>query len=177
MAYQVIHKIFQKQESDLTPAQAHGIATAMLCIDNRADVDGWLAEAFTEPADLLEQERKALIALFNHTRSLLNPEETEFRFDLFLPTDEDLAEQVIALSDWCQGFLWGIGYRHHSMAQWSKETHGILQDIVEFTKLDSDLEEGNDEDEEAFMQIHEYLRVAVLMIRDEFNQSHSEQIH
>jgi uncharacterized protein len=84
---------------------------------------------------------------------------------------------VIALSDWCQGFLWGIGHAQNTSAQWSKEMGGILKDMVEFTKLDTEIEEDNDEDEEALIQIHEYLRAAVLIIRDELNQPLSESIH
>jgi uncharacterized protein YgfB (UPF0149 family) len=61
--------------------------------------------------------------------------------------------------------------------QWSKEIEGILKDMVEFTKLDAEVEADSDEDEEAFMQIHEYLRAAVLIVRDELNQHHSGSIH
>jgi yecA family protein len=177
MVYQQVNTIFQKYESDINAAEAHGIATAMLCIDSRADITSWLAEAFAEQVDLSAEDKSTVVDLFNHTRLLLTPEETDKVFDLFLPAEDDLEEQVIALSDWCQGFLWGIGYAQNSSAQWSKEVHDILHDLVEFTKLDTDIEEDNEEDEEAFMQIHQYLRAAVLMIRDELNQHYSELIH
>lgn len=176
MAYQVISEIFQQHDSGSSAAEAHGIATALLCVDARADVNNWLEELFADEVELLEQDKAALVALFERTRVLLNPDETEFAFDLFFPDNNDLQEHVMALSDWCQGFLWGIGYSH-SAADWSGETNGILKDMVEFTKLDTDVEDDNDEDEEAFIQLHQYLRTAVLIIRDEFNQNASAATH
>lgn len=176
MAYQVISEIFQQYDSGSGAAEAHGIATAILCVDARADVNRWLEELFEDEVELLEEDKSALVALFERTRLLLDPEETEFTFDLLFPANDDLQEHVIALSDWCQGFLWGIGYSH-SAADWSGETNGILKDMVEFTKLESDVENGNDEDEEAFMQLHQYLRAAVLIICDELMQNNSTSTH
>jgi hypothetical protein len=176
MAYQIINEIFQQHDSGIGAAEAHGIATAMLCVDARADVNNWLDELFDDEVELLEEDKTALIALFDRTRLLLNPDETEFEFDLLFPANDDLQEHVQALNDWCQGFLWGIGYSH-SDANWSGETNGILKDMVEFTKLDTDVEDDNDEDEEAFIQLHQYLRAAVLIIRDELNQNVSAATH
>ncbi len=172
MAYQEINEIFQQHDSGTNSAEAHGIATAMLCVDARANANTWLEQLFEDDVDLLEEDKAALLTLFERTRLLLNPDETEFRFDLLLPDNDDLQEHVIALSDWCQGFLWGIGYSH-SAADWSGETNGILKDMVEITKIDQDVDEENDEDEEAFIQLHEYLRAAVLIIRDELSQQNS----
>lgn len=176
MAYQEINEIFQQHDTATSAAQAHGIATAMLCVDARADVNTWLDQLFDDDIDLVEEDKAALLTLFERTRLLLNPDETEFEFDLLFPDNDELQEHAIALSEWCQGFLWGIGYSH-SAANWSGETHGILKDMVEITKLEQDIEEENDEDEEAFMQLHQYLRAAVLIIRDELNQPDSTATH
>lgn len=176
MAYQEINEIFQQHDAAISAAEAHGIATAMLCVEARADANIWLNQLFEDDIDLIEEDKAALLALFEQTRLLLNPDETEFRFDLLFPDDDDLQEHAIALSEWCQGFLWGIGYSH-SIASWSGETDGILKDMVEIPKLEHDVDEENDEDEVAFMQLHEYLRAAVLLIRDELSQPESTATH
>lgn len=176
MAYQEINEIFQQHDSATSAAEAHGIATAMLCVDARADINSWLDQLLEDDVDLVEEDKAALLALFERTRLLLAPEETEFEFDLLLPDNDDLQEHAVALSDWCQGFLWGIGYSH-SAADWSGETNGILKDMVEISKLDQDINEESDEDEEAFIQLHEYLRAAVLIIRDELSQTDSTLTH
>ena len=172
MAYQEINEIFQQHDSETGAAEAHGIATAMLCVDARADVNTWLDQLFDDDIDLVEEDKAALLTLFERTRLLLDAEETEFAFDLLFPDNDDLQEHLAALSDWCRGFLWGIGYSH-SAANWSGETNGILKDMVEITKLDMDIEEDDDENEMAFMELHQYLRAAVLIIRDELSQQNS----
>lgn len=175
MAYQTLSTIFQRYDSDLDPAEAHGIATAMLCVDGHSDCANWFREIFDDEFRVVEEDKTILIDLFEQTRKLLNPDETVFEFDLFLPQDEDLSEQATTLANWCKGFLWGIGYSK-SQGDWQGDTDGILRDMVEFTKLDEDVEDDNDDDEDAFIQIHEYLRAAVLIIRDELNQ-HSDSQH
>lgn len=172
MTYQEINEIFQQYDSTINAAEAQGIATAMLCVDSYVDVNSWLDELFEDVVDLMDQDTTALVALFERTRLLLNPEETDFEFDLLFPENDDLQDQAIALSNWCQGFLWGLSYSEAS-ANWSGETNGILQDMVEFSKLEHDIEASDNADEEAFMQLHQYLRAAVLIIRDELSQAHA----
>jgi uncharacterized protein len=166
MSYQLIDEIFENYDSTITAAEAHGIAAAMLCVDNRADAGQWLAEMFADEIELSATDRQSLLSLFEQTRILLDAEQSAFEFDLFFPDDDDFHAQLSALSSWCQGFLWGIGYSH-SGAHWLGETDGILKDMVEITKLNSDIEEENEESTAAFMHLHQYLRAAVLMIRDE----------
>ena len=60
---------------------------------------------------------------------------------------------------------------------WPGDVGEILKDIMEFTKLDAEAE--GEEDERAFMEITEYLRSAVLLLRDEFasNQNNTGTVH
>ena len=180
MAYQAISEILQRHDSDLEASTAHGIASAMLCVDQNAQIDDWLDEILADAEDLLEEDKHTLVELFELTRKFLQPETPHFDFDLLLPPEEDLQQDVIALIQWCEGFLWGIGYTHSS-ANWSGDIQGILRDMVEFTKLDTDIlgenGESNNEDEESFMQIHQYLRAAVLIIRDELQTATPAQTH
>jgi len=176
MSYQIIREILQRYDSDLEPAQAHGIASALLCVDPNAQGVTWLAQIINEDESLLEEDKTTLIDLFELTRTFLQPEQTGFDFDLLLPDDEDLQEQAIALSQWCEGFLWGIGSAAANAAP-SQETTGILREMIEFTKLDTDIEDENEDDAEAFMQIHQYLRAAVLIMRDEWLVLPSSTLH
>ncbi len=176
MSYQIINEILQQHGSDLEAAQAHGIASALLCVDPNAQGVTWLAQIINEDRFLLEEEKATLVDLFELTRTFLQPEQAGFDFDLLLPSDEDLQEQAITLSQWCEGFLWGIGYATAN-APTTPEITAILREIIEFTKLDTDIEDENEEDAEAFMQIHQYLRAAVLIIRDEWLSSPSSALH
>ncbi|MEO1898817.1 MAG: UPF0149 family protein [Methylococcales bacterium] len=182
MAYLTITKIFQKNDSSLTAAEAHGLATGLLCVDNKMAGTVWLAELFEQEVVLLDDDKTVLVALFEQTRKLLAEEENMFRFDLFLPgDDEPLQYQLEAICSWCEGFLFGVGYRG-SLLEWPSETAEIMQDIIEFTKLDTVVDEGEDMDEDekneyetALVEIQEYIRAAVNTVKDQLMAGNIKQ--
>jgi uncharacterized protein YgfB (UPF0149 family) len=167
MAYNACNSIIVQSDAELSAAEAHGLATGLLCINDQADSTYWLAELLQDSDSVNDENKYVLVRLFEETRRLLGSD--EFEFDLFLPEeDTSLAEQVEALNSWCRGFLFGIG-SGASGAKWPKEARDILKDIAEFTKLDANA--GGEEDEQAFMEITEYLRSAVLLLRDELGNN------
>ena len=117
MTYQTIDAILARHDADSDAAEAHGIATGMLCVDERVAANTWLDELFKQASELSDEETKALLGLYERTRQLLGSDDVVF--DLFLPDDEDamLMQQAEALCSWCHGFLFGIGYGYSS-ATW-----------------------------------------------------------
>jgi uncharacterized protein len=172
ITYPNIETLLERHDADLDAAEAHGIATGMLCLDERIAASAWLNELFQQHPELSEAENTQLIALFERTRALLMAD--SFEFDLFLPDDDTLlSQQLDALSNWCRGFLFGVGYGHAS-AIWPGDSGEILKDVIEFTKLDTQTHaEG---DEQALMEINEYLRAAVLLLRDDL-RGNDGQLH
>ncbi|MGZ4982037.1 MAG: UPF0149 family protein [Methylobacter sp.] len=171
MTYQVINAIVVQSDAELSAGYAHGMATGMLCANEQSQSAEWLTELFRHGTPPNGEDRAALMHLFEDTRSLLASD--DFEFDLFLPDDDVLLSvQVEALTYWCQGFLLGVGFTH-ATSDLSKEAREILKDIIEFTKLDTEAE--GEEDESDFIEITEYIRSAVLLLRSELNQKGSEQ--
>ena len=167
MAYNACNAIFIKGDAELSAAEAHGLATGMLCVNEQTDSTYWLTELLHNADPVLDKDKDLLIRLFEETRRLLASD--EFEFDLFLPEDDVvLSGQVVALTGWCRGFLFGVG-SVATAPSWPKEARDILKDIAEFTKLDTDVE--GEEDERAFVEVTEYLRSAVLLLRDELSNS------
>ncbi|MFU8789449.1 MAG: UPF0149 family protein [Methylobacter sp.] len=167
MTYPVINTIVVQSDSELSAAHAHGMATGLLCGNEQAQSGDWLAELFRHTAEPeAEGDRMMLVRLFEETRSLLASD--DFEFDLLLPDADKtlLSQQVEALTQWCEGFLLGVGVSH-AAADLSRDVSEILRDIAEFTKLDTEAE--GEEDEGDFIEITEYLRSAVLLLRSEFN--------
>jgi uncharacterized protein len=168
MAYPIINAILEEHNADFCAAEAHGIATGLLCADIKADSSNWFNELMPDDALLTDEQKVVFIRLYEETRRLLAGD--DFEFDLFLPDDnESILEKIAALRSWCQGFLFGIG-SSIAKPKYSREAHDILKDIAEFTKLDSEAEGDNEEDEVALMELTEYLRTAVLLLRAELNQ-------
>ena len=173
--FQAVNSILEKYDADMGASEAHGIAVGMLCVEIKVDIANWLNELFTEPSELLPEDQSLLGGLFEKSRELLNPETEEFSFDLLLPDDDaPLQEQVESLRCWCQGFLFGVGYAHTN-ADWPGDSAEVMRDMIELTKIDSDVD--GEEDEEAFIEIHEYVRAAVLTVRDQFNDDNNTQVH
>ncbi|MDI1230183.1 MAG: UPF0149 family protein [Methylobacter sp.] len=166
MTYQVINTIVVRSDAELSAAEAHGMATGMLCANQQAQSAEWLTELFRHAIPAADEDRSTLVHLFEETRNLLAND--EFEFDLLLPDDENLlGDQVEALTCWCRGFLLGVGFTH-TASDLSKEATEILKDIAEFTKLD--IEAEGEEDESDFMEITEYMRSAVLLLCSELNK-------
>ncbi len=168
MSYSDLNSIILQKDAADSAAEVHGIAVAMLCLNKNTEASDWINEAFAEGPSLLQEDKVELNDLFEQTKELM--ESDEFVFDLLLPDeDEVLALRCTALMQWCQGFLFGMG-RVQTSSEWPGDVDEVLKDIIEFTKLDFDLEEEDiEEAENNLVEIQEYLRAAVMLIRSELN--------
>jgi hypothetical protein len=167
--YQAISEIMERLDAETGAAETHGIATGMLTVETRIDAGNWLGELVTANAGLSTAEEQLLLDLFELTRRQLIDAEDEFAFDLCLPDlDDPLPEQAEALRCWCIGFLFGIGYEQ-SGGDWPGETAEILRDLIEFTKIETDIHD--DDEAGALIEIQEYIRAAVFVVRDHFKEA------
>lgn len=160
----------QKADADYKAAEAQAIACGMLAVNITADKITWVQLLFGEiDADNLAQASSIKLAgeLFEQTKMQL--QDSNLSFELFLPDeDESLLSRVSALQEWCSGFLLGVGIAgikdHKKLPQDSRE---LLADFTEIgTSGNFDLE-NEDESEEAYAEISEYIRMGVLLINEE----------
>ena len=173
MDYQQINEILEQFDADMDASEAHGVATGMLCVEPRGAAGNWLTELFGNSID--NDDLEPLTALFEATRQLLTDASHSFAFDLLLPDDDEtLNVQAEAMRDWCQGFLFGVGYSQGQSA-WPGDSGEVMRDLVEVTKMDCD--NIGDEDADDLMEIHEYLRAAVYTVRDQFAERIDTQRH
>ncbi|NOU22358.1 MAG: UPF0149 family protein [Methyloglobulus sp.] len=177
MHYQHIDTIVANHDAELSAAEAHGMAAGMLCVNDRTELRFWLQELLNDADAINDEDRSILENLFEDTRSLLASD--EFVFGLLLPADDyPLGEQVEALRKWCQGFLFGLGSTSStsgSTPNWPEEIREVVKDITEFTKLDTEPED--EEAENDFMELTEYLRAAVIFLRSELNSADNRTVH
>ena len=172
MPYTTVNSLLKQTHPDLSAAEAHGIATGMLCVNRQTTPAYWL-DALLEPTTSPSDAEPLLVRLFEETRRLLASD--SFEFALLLPDDEQpLPERLLALKDWCHGFLFGTGCGQPNTAL-SNDTQSILRDVAEFTKLDTAAE--GEEDESAFVEITEYLKSSVLLFREELGDDSGRALH
>jgi hypothetical protein len=171
MAYNACNAIIVQSDAELSAAEAHGMATGMLCVNEQTESTTWLVELLHNSSSVLDENKNLLVRLFEETRRLLASD--EFEFDLLLPEDDaSLVDRVEALKSWCRGFLFGVGSTTASSSNWPQDVREIMKDITEFTRLDASAE--GEEDERAFVEITEYLRSAVILLRDELDNNNSD---
>jgi len=169
-----IDDALQRADAQISASESHGSLCGMLCARNDTTPDQWL--------DLLLQDADAGNVLVGEARSLLRPVYDETRrglsdpncdFQLLFPDDEEpLKMRTDALVKWCQGFLFGLA------AGGVKDLSGLPEDVVDFiqdmseiTRASPDLGEGGEEDEAAFVDLVEYIRMGILLSNEELNPS------
>jgi uncharacterized protein YgfB (UPF0149 family) len=169
MSYTTIDTVLGQYDAELSAAEAHGMASGLLTVNPNFGGEQWLNELLRDTVPLSNEHHAEFIGLFEDTQDVLLND--EFEFDLFLPDDEEatLIERVEALRQWCKGFLFGVGFAN-TATTFSPQTQEILKDVAEMTKLDTDIELDDDEAENDFMELTEYLRAAVLALRDNFSE-------
>lgn len=170
LSYHQLEQRMQRGDIPISTAQAHGSMTGLFCIDPSVNYRFWFENLFEggESGRSLEDDCVDLLsALFDSTLSDVYSD--DFCFELFLPDDDlPLSDRAIALSEWCEGFLYGLGYKA-GKREWPGDCSELLRDIVEISRLDPAAE--GETDEAALSELTEYIRMGVYLIRMELVSS------
>jgi len=103
-----------------------------------------------------------LHALFSASREAL--EDPDFGFEPLLPeSDEPLTRRVQALLEWSRGFIGGFGLAAGADAPLSPESSEALHDLAKIASFNA-LTEDDEEAEDAFAEILEFVRIAALLL-------------
>lgn len=155
-------------------AECHGVLCGMICRENGSGPKDFLAHLATlelavSPGGALHD---VMLEVFNSTWQQLADD--ELRFNLWLPDDEySLDERTRSLAQWCTGFLAGLGLGGPLQAL-SEEASEALSDLQQIARAglsaygdDAAATETDEENEQAFSEIVEYVRVVILILREE----------
>lgn len=157
-------------------AECHGAACGLLC--RRADSS---LDAFIGLLDMLELvtgpgtgSKLPLEELLNASRSQLVDE--DMGLTLWLPDDDEfLEERTIALSQWCTGFLAGLGSGGgDALKAMSEDANDALKDLEQISRAEVMDTVESEEDENAYTEIVEYIRIVILMIREDLRGPDSQ---
>ena len=165
--YDRFDQLFKQLNATSFPAELHGHLVGQLSAGNRLEHAGWLdvaREVIDGRGSPAEADRVLLIQLYDATLAQLAG--SGFALTLLLPDDEAPIEQrAQALGQWCEAFLGGFGLvpREQSL---SEEADSVLADFAAIAQVQTDLEES-EANEVDFMEVIEYVRVAVLMLFSE----------
>jgi uncharacterized protein YgfB (UPF0149 family) len=163
--YDELQRVLQDSRSLQEPAEAHGTLAGALCSSSDYGLLEWLHEILPDDSPEEQALRTSVLQnVYDSTVRTLAGNEADFA--PLLPDDESsLADRADALSHWCQGFLYGLGSGPASdPAKVSSEAGEIIHDITEITHVGVDADEQNEENEIAFAEVVEFLRVGVQIL-------------
>jgi len=151
-------------DTDLGLSEAHGLLIGLLCVKPFHELDTYtwwreLGEDLPVWQDLDDDTQQQLALLIQ--RSYAELVDPLYSFTPFLPDDDDaLNERTQALGEWCIGFIAGLG-----LGGYYVNPDALQNEVSEaIAKLASDSMEQSEEEERAFSEVLEYVRVAVLLI-------------
>jgi len=165
-----VQSALEKLGSNVDAAETHGTLCGLLL--DKADMATWLKHTLDDlpdKSDVLATEALTLLKqVFEDSREAMNAD--DLSFEMILPDEsEDFGIQLLALSGWCQGFLYAAGViglgKNKSLDELSQE---CLSDLLEISKLDHRETEG-EEAEQQFTEIVEHVRMSVLMLNEAVN--------
>ena len=154
-------------------AQTHGLLTGRLAIAGAPAGPDWLLqvlEGVDENNALRAECQKHLDALYQSTFWQLSERLSEFE-PLLPDDDDDVSVRTIALAHWSEGFLHGLVSAKHSDAL--KERLGaeplsdIIRDMLQLTRAGLDSSTDDEDNESAYVELVEYLRVAAQLCYEE----------
>ena len=162
-----IARVLETLSATVPASESHGCLCGALCTLQHYPFDRWLDEIVPDMEDVSEADRRALNLLFTDTLSALRGDQMEF--EPLLPDDETTLEQrATALSQWCQGFLYGFGSgRPLRSADLPPNVEEILRDLTHIGQATVDSGESGEEEEESYSEVVEYVRAGVQLVHDE----------
>jgi hypothetical protein len=153
--------------ASVLPAELHGHLVGRLSAGARYDHGTWLnvvQELLDARVSLPEAAKVQVIQLYD--ASLAELAGSGFDITLLLPDDNAAVDRrTQALGQWCEGFLGGFGLVERSN-ELSEEADSALHDFAAIAQVQTDLEES-EANEVDFMEVMEYVRMAVLMLFSE----------
>lgn len=163
-------------------AECHGLLCGLLCCNANCTADEFLSHL--SAMQLLPDPGAALNAVmveaWENTVHQMNDE--ELGFQIWLPDDdESLEERTLSLAQWSAGFLAGLG-SGCTLEALSEEAREALEDLIEISRAEISSAAGqaaeSEEDEAAFAEIVEYVRVVALTLHEEFRgPGNTDAIH
>lgn len=174
-------------DAALGATESHGALCGMLCAQGATEASQWMLHVLGEHEDtspVLQKTGQQLLQI--HRISVEQMNDNDIEFELMLPDDDEpLEARVEALGTWCQGFVYGLavgGIKEDTeLPDDSKE---LIRDILEISRagyiVDEEAEQAvsdevNDEDEVAFLEVSEYVRMGILLIYEELQPMQSSQ--
>mgnify|MGYP006074167095 CR=1 FL=1 len=158
-------------------SEVHGAISGFLCVGSNDEAASYIQELIEDKdVTCFEFEIRTLVNLLTVVHKQLST--LTFDFELLVPNDEALlSERAKAVSLWCHGFSDSFLESGMDVSQFkTEEARDALYHITEVSQLDYEELNIAEEDEKAFMELYEYIRMAVLMMHTELQSESAGEV-
>jgi len=172
LSYEAIDDELMRLDAVAEASEAHGTLCGMICISGKGDIKNWLTHVLEDQnSDKFPSSESESILVSLHNRTVAELTEQNYQLELLIHSDDDpLGVRIDDLCNWCQGFLYGLSLAGLTdIKKLPTEASEILQDMMDISKAGYDSEEDEEENEAAFAEIVEYLRIGTYVIFSTFN--------
>jgi len=171
--YDTLEESLNQCGANWDAAQTHGLLTGRLAIAGVSAGPDWMLqvlEGVEEGGASRTECQKHLDTLYQLTFWQLSDRLSEF--EPLLPDDgDDVGQRTAALGHWCEGFLHGLVSAKHGDALKARlaaePLSDIIKDMLQITRAGLDEESDDEENESAYVELVEYLRVAAQLCYEE----------
>lgn len=165
--YQELDESLQQLDTPCTAAEAHGLISGFLCITKTYSQS---CEKFILGEEHGRQHKVGAMLHDIYQLSLQDLQSEDFSFMLLLPVEQtDIRQRVEALGLWCQGFIMALKLAEIELE--TDETREAWSDLREIAEIDGSNLAAHQENENAYMEVVEHVRVSVMLIYQELQQT------
>jgi len=166
-----LNKLLIDAQAGSRAAECHGFLCGYRCISNHVEEELFIKYLLADTTD--DVTFHECCSQITELASDINTQisSSDFELQLLLPEDDrPLQERSIALIEWCQGFLSGLGIGGMvDTDSISAESREFIDDLYKICRLNAEeIEDSGEEEESALIELIEYVRMGVIMIHDEF---------
>ena len=171
--YEPLNDALKRAGSSWDAAQAHGLLAGRLAVGGAAAGPDWLGQVMegTDPSNVLPKECAALLnEIFQSTERHFSERLSQF-MPLLPSENESRAARTEAIGHWSEGYLHGLVSSEHSEPMKKRlaaePVAGIIKDLLAITQATVEDDSDREEDEAAYTEIVEYIRVAAQIVYEE----------
>ena len=152
-------------ELGATASETHGIICGLICGGINLEDGSWygafndlMNDGIALPIDL----KKMLQQVFDNSSNEFLAEDYQVRL-LLADDNQDFSQRAVSLTQWSESFMAGFAIGNESGATLSTDVKEALSDLSQIAKLDTEIDDDDDEAEQSLVEIIEYVRVSAML--------------
>jgi len=162
--FATVQAVLTSESVEMHAAEVHGLMTGLVSAGYIFEDSDYLVvinDMLNNSDSFPPSVKLTLKAMYNELwTSILDD---SYSFQILLPDDDDtIMERANGLGQWVQGFNLGFGLQQKNKSKLSEDVQEVLTDFGDIANLSDEMEEDEDT-EQAYYEIAEYVRISALL--------------